>query len=321
MDFNTLLKLIILRKKMMFFLGTIFFLINIVYITFTDRLYESNAVVLPISSSSNPLDIGGASGLGGLLNLNLDSSQSTSFSPDVYPLIISSKKMSDKILNQNFNHQEKNQTLFAILSKDKSFKNDKKRKKYFDNVSKKLREKTIKVSHNQFTDIIKVSVSSLSPKLAKDLLVSIISETQLINDLIFAEKEKEKLFFLKSRLIEVKQEVETLDNELVSFMEKNRLNMNSPLLSLEKDKIERRLDIKKNVLISLTQQNELLTIQSKDNTSILYIMDPPSVPSKHSHPKTLLLSLFSIFIGSVVGFFIPGIIENYKKHFKNLNTI
>jgi uncharacterized protein involved in exopolysaccharide biosynthesis len=321
MDFNTLLRLIILRKKIMFFTGTIFFLINVVYIISTDKLYESNAVVLPISSSSNPLDIGGAGGLGGLLNLNLDSSQPTSFSPDVYPLIISSKKMSDKILNQNFNHQEKNQTLFAILSKDKSFKNDKKRKKYFDNVSKNLREKTIKVSHNQFTDIIKVSVSSLSPKLAKDLLVSIISETQLINDLIFAEKEKEKLFFLKSRLIEVKQEVETLDNELVSFMEKNRLNMNSPLLSLEKDKIERELDIKKNVLISLTQQNELLTIQSKDNTSILYIMDPPSVPSKHSHPKTLLLSLFSIFIGLGVGFFIPGIIENYKKHFKNLNTI
>ena len=302
------------------FISALFFLgINTIYIFFTDKLYESNAVVLPISSSSNPLDNIGGAGLGSLLNLNIDSSQKTSFNPDIYPLIISSKKMSDKLLKKNFNYNNTSKTLFSILTKNKSFKDDKNRKKHFDKVSKNLRQKTINVSHNQFTDIIKVSVTSYSPELAKDLLDSIIFETQLINNQIFDQKEKEKLIFLKSRLIEVKNDVDALDNSLVDFMEKNRLNINSPLLSLEKERIQRELDIKKSLLISLTQQNELLSIQSKDNSSILYIMDPPSLASKHAHPKIFLLSFFSIFLGLLSGFFIPVIFDIYNKYIRNSN--
>jgi uncharacterized protein involved in exopolysaccharide biosynthesis len=302
------------------FISALFFLgINTIYIFFTDKLYESNAVVLPISSSSNPLDNIGGAGLGSLLNLNVDSSQKTSFNPDIYPLIISSKKMSDELLNKNFNYKNTSKTLFSIITNNKSFKDDKKRKKHFDKVSKNLRQKTINVSHNQFTDIIKVSVTSYSPELAKDLLDSIIFETQLINNQIFDQKEKEKLTFLKSRLIEVEDDVDALDNSLVDFMEKNRLNINSPLLSLEKDRIQRELDIKKSLLISLTQQNELLSIQSKDNSSILYIMDPPSLASEHAHPKIFLLSFFSIFLGLLSGFFIPVIFDIYNKYIRNSN--
>ena len=302
------------------FISALFFLgINTIYIFFTDKLYESKAVVLPISSSSNPLDNIGGAGLGSLLNLNIDSSQKTSFNPDIYPLIISSKKMSDKLLNKNFNYNNTSKTLFSIITNNKSFKDDKKRKQHFDKVSKDLRQKTINVSHNQFTDIIKVSVTSYSPELAKDLLDSIIFETQLINNQIFDQKENEKLTFLKSRLTEVKDDVDALDNSLVDFMEKNRLNINSPLLSLEKDRIQRELDIKKTLLISLTQQNELLSIQSKDNSSILYIMDPPSLASKHAHPKIFLLSIFSVFLGLLSGFFIPVIFDIYNKYIRNSN--
>lgn len=319
MDFNTLLKLIHSRKRLMFFSALFFLVINTIYIFSSDKLYESYAVVLPISSSSNPLENIGGSGLGGLLNLNIDSSQETSFNPDIYPLIISSKKMSDGLLNKNFNYNNTSKTLFSIITKNRTFKNDKKRNQHFDKVSKDLRQKTINVSHNQFTDIIKVSVTSYSPELAKDLLESIILETQIINNQIFDQKEKEKLTFLKSRLTEVKDDVDVLDRSLVDFMEKNRLNINSPLLSLEKERIQRELDIKKSLLLSLTQQNELLTIQSKDNSSILYIMDPPSLASKHAHPKVFLLSLFSIFLGLLSGFFIPIIFDIYNKYIRNSN--
>ncbi len=311
MDLKEIIRLIFLRKNMIVYSVLFFFSINIFYIALTDKLYISTATVLPISSSANALEsIGG--GLGGLFDLNIGSSQSTSFSPDVYPVILTSKKLSDALLNKNFDFNGEEQTLFAILSKNKSFSNDLKKNRYFDKLSKKLRKKVIKVSHNQFTDIIKVTVESLSPELSKAILSSTIEETQLMNDKIFSQKESEKLSFLNSRIDEIEQDVEELDNELVKFKEQNRGNINSPMLSLEQEKIIRELDIKKNVLISLNQQYELLAIHSKDNTSILYTIDPPSLPTKKSHPQRLLFSLISIIVGSIVGFFINPKNDNHQ---------
>jgi len=311
MSLKEIIRLIFLRKKIITYFASFFLVINIFYIVLTDELYDSKATILPISSSGNSLDsLGG--GLGGLFNFNLDPSQSTSFSPDVYPVILTSKKLSDSLLNQNFEFNDKQQTLFSILSKNKSFKNDLKRDQYFDKLSKKLRTKIIKVSHNQFTDVIKVTVQSLSPELSQAMLSSTIEATQLMNDEIFAQKESEKLSFLISRIDEIENDVELLDNKLVKFKETNRGNLSSPMLSLEQEKIRRELDIKKNVLISLNQQYELLAIHSKDNTSILYTIDPPSFPTDKSHPQVLLFSLISIIVGSILGFFIAPKIDNHQ---------
>jgi len=313
MQLKEIIELIFSRKKIITYYASFFLVIGIFYVALTDKLYDSKATVLPISSSGSALDsIGG--GIGGLFDLNLGSSQSTAFNPDIYPVLLTSKKLSDILLRKQFIFEEIQTDLFSILSKNKSFDNEIKREIYFDRISKELRTEILQVSHNQFTDLIKINVKSLSPSLSQSILKAAIEETEILNNEIFAQKESEKLSFLNSRIDEVGEDVSLLDDELVQFREMNRGKTNSPILSLKEEQILRELDIKKNVLISLNQQYELLKIQSKDNTLVLYMIDPPSFPTKKSHPKTLLLLLASILTGSAVGFFISPIVKDSKSY-------
>tara|TARA_B100001057_G_scaffold171070_1_gene171859 strand:- start:12741 stop:13679 length:939 start_codon:yes stop_codon:yes gene_type:complete len=311
MNLKEIIKLIFLRKKNITYSASFFILISILYITFTDELYDSRATVLPISSSGSALDsIGG--GIGGLFDLNLGSSQSTAFNPDIYPAILTSKKLSDILLRKKFSFEGDYTDLFSILSNDKSFDNELKKEIFFDKLSKKLRTEILQVSHNQFTDLIKINVESLSPGLSQSILKAAIEETEIINNEIFGQKESEKLSFLTLRIVEVEQEVNHIEDKFVEFKETNRGGINSPALLMMEQQILRELDIKKNVLISLNQQYELLKIQSQDNTLVLYMIDPPNFPTKKSHPQTLLLLLASILLGSVVGFVISPIVNKYK---------
>ena len=315
MKIDELISILLIKKKDIFKFIFIFLLINTLALFFLEKKFISKATILPHKTSIGGLP-SSLSSLSGLMDLDMSSSEST-FSPDIYPSIIQSEDLAEIILNKKYVFENEELTLFEILSKKKIFKNEKKRKKAFNKISKSLREDYLNVSYSNFTDLIKVSFSSKDPHLSNDVLKDIVYQTEIINNNIFNRKQIEKVSFLKNRIDEVKLELVINENLMIDFMDNNSVKNQSlsPTLELELKRLQREVNLKSQVLLSLNQQYEIAKIDLEDSSSVLHIIDSPSVPVKPSFPQPIVFTIFSIFLGIVSGIYYRGISEYLKKFY------
>ena len=162
-----------------------------------------------------------------------------------------------------------------------------------------------------------MSFSSKDPYLSNDVLKDIVYQTEIINNKIFNQKQIEKVSFLKNRIDEVKVELIANENLMIDFMDNNSVKNQSlsPTLELELKRLQREVNLKSQVLLSLNQQYEIAKIDLEDSSSVLHIIDSPSVPVKPSFPQPIVFTIFSIFLGILSGIYFRDIFKYLKKFY------
>lgn len=119
---------------------------------------------------------------------------------------------------------------------------------------------------------IKVKVKGspeLSHEISKRIYSSIVEYYTSITNL----KAKEKKEFISARLSVIKTNLLQSEEELLKFVEANKSLINSPKLFLEKERIERDINLYNQLYINLYSQLELAKIDEKNNTSTTYLLD------------------------------------------------
>ena len=153
------------------------------------------------------------------------------------------------------------------------------------------------------TIIVLSDDSYLSYQIASEVYDSIVRYSYEITN----QKGREKREFINSRLIEVKTELEDLENQLLNFLETNK-NLNSPNLLLQKNRLEKDINLYTQLYFTLSDQRELAIIDEKDNTSSIFLLNPPQISS-----KKVGLNLFEgIFILFIFSFSLSLVIHTYK---------
>lgn len=90
-----------------------------------------------------------------------------------------------------------------------------------------------------------------------------------------------------------------LENELVIFLKNNKNIDASILLTAEKNRLERQVNIISNTYFSLLKELEMSKINSNDNLPLLVILDAPKEAHKKSYPPRKLIVSLSLFLGLV----------------------
>lgn len=144
-------------------------------------------------------------------------------------------------------------------------------------IAKKRLAESISLSESRESKLYTVSIrlkenSSLIEEIIEDIYLSIIDySNQVVN-----AKALEKRLFIENRIFEVKSELEIAENEMLIFLE-NNINATSPSLQLERERIQRDINLHSTVYINLSDQLELAKIDEKDTTSSIFLLDKPKV--------------------------------------------
>ena len=121
--------------------------------------------------------------------------------------------------------------------------------------------------------------------------------------------------FISERLEEIKNSLEKLKNEMLVFMENNKV-LTSPNLKL-KDRIQRDITLFNQLYLSLSDQLELAKIDEKDDTSSIFILDMPQVsPYQTEEDYLMLLQFFVYFCLSTCYNIFQKSYFKYKLNFK-----
>tara|TARA_Y100000590_G_scaffold141270_3_gene162077 strand:+ start:21312 stop:22322 length:1011 start_codon:yes stop_codon:yes gene_type:complete len=168
--------------------------------------------------------------------------------------------------------------------------------------------RNISHSEDKKTSLHTISITvSAFPELSQQIIDLIFESIINYSNEVTNTKGKEKREFIQSRLSEVEIELESAENELLLFLEKNK-NLNSPSLNLQNDRLERNIMLHNQLYISLSDQLEIARIDEKDNTSSIFLLDD-ATSSYYKSGRSLFKSIFLIL---VIIFVITTSFEVYK---------
>tara|TARA_B100001996_G_scaffold309531_1_gene251183 strand:- start:439 stop:1365 length:927 start_codon:yes stop_codon:yes gene_type:complete len=257
--------------------------------------YVTTAKLLPTGEDNSLSNVQGFASQFGL-SLPFQGGSALSFS-DIYPEVLKSRQLIAIILEKKFNTRKygQKQSLKNILSRqyrlDKYDVDER-----FKRASEILQD-NIKVSKARLTSIVTLEVGAIEPDFAVDLTNAIINESDKLQRQFKTHQVSDKRSFIEDRIKDVKKDLESAQEDLKEFREKNRQVQYSPALLLEEERLTTEMDVKKEIFSTLKQQFELAKIEEVEGGATVQILDKPVAPYQQSNPKVLLSIFLSVFVG------------------------
>jgi len=147
----------------------------------------------------------------------------------------------------------------------------------------------------------------LAQQIAENIYNSIIKYSNEVQNLKGLEKSK----FISSRLDSVKIDLVFSEEKMISFLEKN-VSLSSPSLVLERDRLQKSIDLNNQLFFSLSDQLEIARIEESDNTSSIYKLDSPEISIKQSGLSLVRGGFYSVVFGMIF-FFLLDLFKKRKK--------
>jgi len=145
-----------------------------------------------------------------------------------------------------------------------------------------------------------ISVWMEERKLASDIANMIYDFLVEFNTVSSVNNSKMNRTFIQDRLKDIGARLETAEERLKDFREKNRSIIESPQLQLELGRLTRDVEIQNQLYITLLEQLELVKIKELDETPTLTVLDT-AVPSLYKDkPKRKNIVLLSFMVGIMV---------------------
>ena len=108
--------------------------------------------------------------------------------------------------------------------------------------SKKVIRKKITHSENRKTNLHSINITITdNPDLAQQIIENIYSSVISFSNQITSVKANEKRIFIEERLKVLELSLVGSENDLITFLEKNKNYLNSPQLVVEKQRIDREI--------------------------------------------------------------------------------
>lgn len=166
-------------------------------------------------------------------------------------------------------------------------------------VQKKL-EEIIAIEYNDKDGYVTVS-SRMPEALAAAQLTQRVLE--LLQEYITGfklQKARVNLDFIQQRYDEVKKQAEQAQNELARFRDRNK-NVATATAQTEIERLSNHYNLIYGVYAELAKQLEQARIQVKEDTPVLTVIKPVSVPAERSGSARSLILIIWIFLGGITG--------------------
>ena len=150
------------------------------------------------------------------------------------------------------------------------------------------------------TSVVSISVRSRYPTLSAAVANRFV---ELLNQFNLETRQsgiRAKRLFVENRLSEAEATLHTTEEDLQHFLEQNRQFRGSPELEVQYERLQRRVAIKQEVLVTLSREYEETRIREVDNTPMITVVDHAVPPVRRSTPRRKLIVLVTSFLVGIV---------------------
>lgn len=316
---------------------TLLFMILGVFIAiFTPNQYSVTATLVPQVSSGSKL--GGLSSLAAMAGFNMDLGTTAELSPAIYPKIVQSVPFKLELLQTKINLEGKEQAIslydYYTDEENQGFNLLGSIKKYtiglpglIISAIKGRKEEAILVQDSQneiialsqdeyeilkdFSDFVfldadvkegSLTLTAIMPEAlaSAQLGQSALTLLQTYITKYKIERAQEQLNFIQERFEVKKEEFEQAQLNLANFRDRNKF-MSTAIAKTEEERLQSEYQITFSVYNELAKQLETAKIKVKEETPVLSVIEPITIPNKKSEPKRSVIVFIWVFLGGIIG--------------------
>lgn len=259
--------------------------------------YDSRASFIGIGASRLSLtaNLGSLGALAGQFGLaGLAGTDASSLSPSFYADLVTADTILTQLatvhLRASADSTVPAQPLYILLKVSG--------RSHADSINRAVRRlrRILVVDLNSRTGVVKLTFTARNPYLgagAADTLLGLVSGF-VSRDLRTRASATRR--FLQERLLEIQSELSLRVDNLRVFLEANRDYRNSPALQFKEAVLQRDVDLRRDLYLSVARSLEEARMNEVRDTPAISIIDRPSIPTRPSSPEpalnAVLLALF-----------------------------
>lgn len=307
---------ILLREKFRIIaINLILIVCAIVYLLFlTKPYYVCSIVILPDYGKKTSI---GLSSLASLAGLNIGENPST----DIYANLIKSEIVLETVAYNKYNVDKYDHPVNLIdyfqIEANKSTIESLKERERFLILYKNILNNNISAGVDRMTKILTVDIRMPEPKLAADVANKLVESLDEYVRIKRRSSATEQRIFLEKRIEQIKDSLMIVEENLKNFVDRNRSFNLSPALTLEKERIQRDVEILNAVYIELVKQLEIIKLDEIKDAPIVNLREEAQNPIVKAGPRRLVtLIIFSLisFILTCLFFICKERLKPYIKY-------
>jgi capsule polysaccharide export protein KpsE/RkpR len=278
--------------------------LTIVLVFVVSSRYTSEAIVLPESRTATPQGGAGAA-LGGLAGLAGLAAGAGAQSPKLYADLVTTQSTLDDVLARRLTSVEHagatGPTLLEWI--------DAGGKTHGDSLysARRFMMRRVTTEVNRETGTVTLRVALNAPAASTEVAGWFVQELDQFNTVRRQTSARNRRKFLENRLTELQKQEREIEDSLKTFFEANRQYQDAPALLFESRRRQARLDQITEVLNNVRRDYENARTDEVNDTPLLTIVEPPTVPVRRSFPERKLLVLLaavsSLLIGMAMAYF------------------
>ncbi len=259
--------------------------------------YTASTTLVPESSSSLTLPTG-LTALAGQLGL-AGATASGPLSPDFLVAVLRSRSVLEPVLQTSFVPSNQpgraGRPLIDLMGIEQAPPNKR--------MTLAMRALNAQVSPeiNRRTGIISVEVEQPDPRLAADVANALVAELNRFNLERRKSQSREQRIFAQERLKEAERELRRAEEAHQRFLQANRSYTESPVLFFESNRLQRGVQLKQEVYLTLSKSYEEASIAEVRDTPVLTMIDPAIPPFRRSSPNRKLYVIVAALTAGVLG--------------------
>jgi uncharacterized protein involved in exopolysaccharide biosynthesis len=143
------------------------------------------------------------------------------------------------------------------------------------------------------TGIARLSVRDRDPRLAAEVAGAFVHALNDFNATTRRSRARAKREFAEVRLAQATGELRQAEDSLQAFHERNYRWEQSPALTAQEARLERDVQIKQELYLTLQREHEEARLQEVNDTPVITVVDPAVPPEMKSRPRRRLLVIFA----------------------------
>lgn len=159
----------------------------------------------------------------------------------------------------------------------------------------------IVASVDKRTGVIGLRVRSRSPVVAAGVanrMVDLLDEFNLDRRQV---QSREQRRFTGERTEQAQEELRGAEAALLRFLQANREYVGSPLLEYQHSKLQREVQVKQEIYLTLAKAHEEARIAEVRDIPVITVIDSAVTPVRRAFPRRKLNTLLGLLLGGIVG--------------------
>jgi uncharacterized protein involved in exopolysaccharide biosynthesis len=297
LSFFELLTPLVRRWKVVLGTALCFGVVAAIVLLLQRPVYTAESTFTPETSASSglPSSLAGLAGLAGQLGVG---TTAASVSPEFFAELVHSRELLRAVLATEFTDPEAKDRKRPLL--DLMDVRGKTPEERLQKGARRLTARTEAVVDKP-TGIVTLEVEMNHPQLAADVANRMVALLNQFNLERRQSQSHEQRRFTEERLREAEEELRGAERAQLRFLQTNRQYIGSPLLEFQAAQLERTVQVRQEVFLTLTKSHEEARIAEVRDTPVLTVIDSAVTPFRRSRPKRTLGVLIALVVGSLVG--------------------